>query len=1120
MKALKSLGNTYQDKTDNDESNSQTKESTKEEPSKMIGKKTKRIPDKIPKINNEFCSICRLGGNLILCDDCVRSFHIECLKINEEDIPEGNWFCPICTLKKDKKDKSATTEYSSQEVDEKQRKRLIKNEKRRLWRMKKKEEQEAIKNKIDSINNINGINPNNFVGNKHDLIDTILTSNGNVMQMQSINGKSYLGVINRMSKLPLNNSKICLNITYTQLLEKEQKQNKSLSLPLLFPIPNNILKNFYEKSNNLYEILNKRKITKYILENYNQENRNNSNINNNNNNSNKNNNNQKEKEKEKDKDEDINAIYEKYKDLISLNQDIINNECGDTSEEISKILKLPNSIKALNNIISENKDILRYNTILRDYWNVILEKKSSTSITNKHVVKYPINSKELYSFPDYHGIDEKYFKKTEGEIFPYFNGKIFTRIINIYDFILTFSPKLYIDKFSVEELYAALYYSENYKKGEIFLLSSIHISLIFLLICELSEIPLLDLYNKREIELIMLKVITEHKKDDIKKVFSFLYYSWPELIRLFLISNTFNKSCIVDSTLLEKVFSIHDIISYNTDLNFEEKIIVLEKIIFICCETNFVRNTIKDDQDRKNEMKKKEREMDEKLREIESKKKEMERQNQFTQPELRIEEINKKLKNLQSKKNSEYKKNKSKLEAEREKFKTLITEMNSINNQRDEIIFKIANFRDEAGGGANFNKSYLGTDGRSYKYYYFNWMENLIFIRVHLKNKDKDKDNDCDKNKDKDKDINNKYEWRIINNKDILNNDLIDKLSDKGIEESDLKNKLTKIYKKILQNKTETKIFCDTLEDVFEEYSLKYENNKNPLKSDKTYNFPFIASVGNLYQSVSEQIKKIEANITKYLTLDNRQWESVANRTKIKEWIPKIKDVSQFVNILLFFNERIKNPYKTESAGGANNNNGNNNNPPVSKKINKKVVDDDTIITTDTKKEKDIFDENGNLLPYFVNEKLTYANRIRLWTKENESYNVEKIYLAYLRNVKTFPQLYICLTLFDIAVNELNKRKEYYKKKEKAPEVLINEPKEEEKKKEEVVSVENYNGDKRRTILKKKKLIDYNVECMFCQEFGDFLCCDECPNVAHLSCAKLKSRPDVWICPNCQSRKK
>ena len=557
--SAKAYGSTYQEKTDNEESNSQTKDSTKEE-TKLLGKKTKRIPEKIPKINNEFCSICRNGGNLILCDDCIRSFHIECLKINEEDIPEGNWFCPICTLKKDKKDKNIN-EINSQEMDEKQRKRLIKNEKRRLWRRKKKEEMEAIKNKIDSIN---GINPNNFVGNKHDLIDSILTNNGSVMQLQSINGKSYLGVINRMSKLPLNNSKICLNITYSQLLDKEQKQNKSLSLPLLFPIPNNILKNFYEKSKNLYQVLNRRKITKYILENYNQENnKNNYNIRNN------------------QKEEDINAIYQKYKDLVSLNKNNINSEC-DTSEEISKILKLPNSIKALNNIINENKDILKYNSILRDYWNVILEKKSSTSVTNKHIVKYPINSRELYSFPDYHGLDEKYFNKTEGVIFPYFNGKIFSRIINIYDFLLTFSSKIYIEKFNVEELYAALLFSEKYKKGEIFLLSSIHISLIFLLICELSEMTLLDLYNKKEIELIMLKVITEHKKDDIKKVFSFLYYSWPELIRLFILSNSFNKNCILDTSLMDKVYNITDIISYNNDLNFEEKILLLEKLIFIC----------------------------------------------------------------------------------------------------------------------------------------------------------------------------------------------------------------------------------------------------------------------------------------------------------------------------------------------------------------------------------------------------------------------------------------------------------------------------------------------------------------------------------------------------------
>jgi uncharacterized damage-inducible protein DinB len=442
-------------------------------------------------------------------------------------------------------------------------------------------------------------------------------------------------------------------------MEKDQKQNKSLSLPLLFPIPNNILKKFSEKKEDLFSSLGKRKITKFILENNNQENED-GNFN---------------EKISKNEDE---LTYQKYKDLIKLNKNNIYNE-SETPIEISKILKLPNSIKALNNIIIENKDLLKYNSIMRDYWNFILEKKSSTSVNSKHLVKYPINSKELYSFPDYHGLDEKYFNKTEGVIYPYFNGKLFNRIINIYDFISTFSSRIYLNKFGIEELFVALFYSENYKKGEIFLLNSIHISLIFLLICELGDIPLLDLYNKREIELIMLKVIVEYKKDDIKKIFSFIYYSWPELIRLFLISNTFNRNIDLNDTLLEKLYNIKDNLSYNTEINFDEKILILEKLIHICYETNFIRNVIKDEQDRKNEMKKKERELDEQLKDIESRKREMERQYQFTQPEMRIEEINQKLKNLPNKNKSECKKIKSKLEAEKEKFKVLISSMNNIN---------------------------------------------------------------------------------------------------------------------------------------------------------------------------------------------------------------------------------------------------------------------------------------------------------------------------------------------------------------------------------------------------------------------------------------------------------
>ncbi|XP_017434654.2 uncharacterized protein LOC108341489 isoform X1 [Vigna angularis] len=44
--------------------------------------------------NDYICSVCRYGGELILCDKCPSSFHKTCLGL--EDVPEGDWFCPSC----------------------------------------------------------------------------------------------------------------------------------------------------------------------------------------------------------------------------------------------------------------------------------------------------------------------------------------------------------------------------------------------------------------------------------------------------------------------------------------------------------------------------------------------------------------------------------------------------------------------------------------------------------------------------------------------------------------------------------------------------------------------------------------------------------------------------------------------------------------------------------------------------------------------------------------------------------------------------------------------------------------------------------------------------------------
>ncbi|ELT88567.1 hypothetical protein CAPTEDRAFT_218774, partial [Capitella teleta] len=42
-----------------------------------------------------YCEVCKDGGDLMLCDTCPKSFHQSCINLNE--IPDGDWSCPICT---------------------------------------------------------------------------------------------------------------------------------------------------------------------------------------------------------------------------------------------------------------------------------------------------------------------------------------------------------------------------------------------------------------------------------------------------------------------------------------------------------------------------------------------------------------------------------------------------------------------------------------------------------------------------------------------------------------------------------------------------------------------------------------------------------------------------------------------------------------------------------------------------------------------------------------------------------------------------------------------------------------------------------------------------------------
>uniref|UniRef100_A0A182N9R5 Chromodomain-helicase-DNA-binding protein Mi-2 homolog n=1 Tax=Anopheles dirus TaxID=7168 RepID=A0A182N9R5_9DIPT len=46
--------------------------------------------------HQDYCEVCQQGGEIILCDTCPKAYHLVCLDPELEDTPEGKWSCPTC----------------------------------------------------------------------------------------------------------------------------------------------------------------------------------------------------------------------------------------------------------------------------------------------------------------------------------------------------------------------------------------------------------------------------------------------------------------------------------------------------------------------------------------------------------------------------------------------------------------------------------------------------------------------------------------------------------------------------------------------------------------------------------------------------------------------------------------------------------------------------------------------------------------------------------------------------------------------------------------------------------------------------------------------------------------
>ncbi|KAK1375721.1 Chromatin remodeling complex subunit [Heracleum sosnowskyi] len=69
------------------------------------------------------CVVCDLGGNLLCCDSCPRTYHLQCLDPPLKRIPNGKWQCPTCSVSHDTKNnldfisKRETTKLTQKDSD-------------------------------------------------------------------------------------------------------------------------------------------------------------------------------------------------------------------------------------------------------------------------------------------------------------------------------------------------------------------------------------------------------------------------------------------------------------------------------------------------------------------------------------------------------------------------------------------------------------------------------------------------------------------------------------------------------------------------------------------------------------------------------------------------------------------------------------------------------------------------------------------------------------------------------------------------------------------------------------------------------------------------------------------
>lgn len=528
----------------------------------------------------------------------------------------------------------------------------------------------------------------------------------------------------------------------------------------------------------------------------------------------------------------------------------------------------------------------------------------ATKIVPKTNVKYPIDDEELYKNPELYSLTSDYLKKpefSETDI----PKEYFQKIIKVWDFIHSFRHKLNISEFSPEQLFSVLNY---YNEEEIALVNEVHIALLFVLGEQISTKNFLDLSQANEKEVMLVKIATDNtsKRHVFKKCWTEVVRIFIEsdifnsmiTEELKEISKKLKRIDIRSYntylSLDEKILILDFLCNTVMDSDYIRDIIK---------EDMDNRNNLnKERNDLDTELK----QIESRKRELERQEKFTQPRTKIETLNKRLSTLIEDNQNLSRQDLTKLRKD---LEHEREQFKSVIKELDEIESRRSKISGKIDKIAIDLLDIPTINKKILGADGSRNEYYFYPFMNDRLFVRkVAIKDRTKITEWRQITSEEELTELMNRLSEKGIKEKALLAKfkSLVPKRiklvkntneNEMIVDEEITDTKAPIWFKQSIEAKAE-----NNLKSALE--WRNYEGMKER-KHDKNKN-----KNPDQYDKVCELLLALEEKITDYLYQDNKEWESFDVRQDWKAWVSYIKKTPEYAKCLLLFNEKFKYPYK------------------------------------------------------------------------------------------------------------------------------------------------------------------------------------------------------------------